>query len=95
MVVLSDTIKEALGGTEIVEAIALYVVPSAKRNSTVALYALVPSMFDTMISLIFCAEPEAGAATSALRAVSAGVIDAVWGTADVQARIFGAAMIDP
>ena len=95
MVVLSEIISDALGGTEIVEAKARYVVPSAKRNSTVALYALVPSMLDTMISLIFCAEPVEGAATKALRAVSAGVIEAVWGVAEVQARIFGAAMIDP
>jgi hypothetical protein len=48
-----------------------------------------------MISLIFCAEPEAGAVTNALRDVSAGVIETVWGVAVVAARIFGAAMIDP
>jgi hypothetical protein len=52
-------------------------------------------MFAIMIWLILNAVPEEGAATSALRDVSAGVIDSVFGVIVVTATIFGAAMRTP
>jgi hypothetical protein len=52
-------------------------------------------MLATMIWLILNAVPVEGAATSALRDVSAGVIDNVLGTILVTATIFGAAMRTP
>ena len=51
-VVLSSNTNEASAGTEIVDPNALYVVPSANRNSTVASAALVPSMLAITIWFI-------------------------------------------